>query len=323
MPYDPFAAGTRRLVQVNARVCKGERVVVVTDDTMIPIAHSVADAARSRGGEVTVCIMPPRERDGQEPPIPVAAAMEAAEVIFTPVAVSITHTRAMRAALDRGARAILMTAHNEAILNSPALLETDFQAQADVCRRLGRAFTEGSEVHLTSPRGTDLRFSIAGRTANVLTNIPEPGQLAPVPDIEVNVVPATGTARGTIIADASVPYLGIGVLTEPIHCTIDAGYITSLTGGDQTKRLLAELESHGDRNCYNVAELGVGLNPNARLGGVMLDDEGVLGTIHLGIGTSFTLGGEIMAPTHYDLLMWTPTIEIDGTVVQRDRDILV
>jgi leucyl aminopeptidase (aminopeptidase T) len=146
--------------------------------------------------------------------------------------------------------------------------------------------------------------------------------LAPVPDIEVNVVPVTGSASGTLIADASVPYLGIGILEEPIVCTVEDGYITGMEGGEQAHKLQGHLESFGDRNCFNVAELGVGLNPNARLTGEMLEDEGVLGTIHIGIGTSHTLGGEIVAPSHYDLLMWQPTIEVDGRVVQRDKEVL-
>ena len=208
-------------------------------------------------------------------------------------------------------------------MTSPALLETDFEAQAAVCRRYGDKFTNGSTVRLTSPSGTDLSFSIGGRVANVLTNIPDPGELAPVPDIEVNVVPVHGTAEGIVISDASVPYLGIGVLDEPIVCQVADGYITELAGGPQAETLRAHLDSHGDKNCYNVAELGVGLNPNARLTGMMLDDEGVLGTIHIGIGTSYTLGGEIIAPTHYDLLMWAPTIEVDGQVIQRNTDVLI
>ena len=96
-----------------------------------------------------------------------------------------------------------------------------------------------------------------------------------------------------------------------------------MEGGVQAETLRNHLESFGDRHCFNVAELGVGLNPNARLTGEMLEDEGVLGTIHIGIGTSHTLGGEIMAPTHYDLLMWEPTIEVDGTAIQRGKQILV
>ena len=86
---------------------------------------------------------------------------------------------------------------------------------------------------------------------------------------------------------------------------------------------MRDLDSHADRNCFNVAELGVGLNPNARLTGLMLDDEGVMGTIHIGIGTSHTLGGNVVAPTHYDLLMWDPTIAVDGKAVQRGKAILI
>ena len=117
------------------------------------------------------------------------------------------------------------------------------------------------------------------------------------------------------------PYLGIGILEEPIVCTMERGYITRMEGGPEADRLREYLSSFGDHNCFNVAELGVGLNPNARLTGEMLEDEGVLGTIHIGIGTSHTLGGEIVAPTHYDLLMWEPTIEVDGRVVQQDKEV--
>ena len=49
--------------------------------------------------------------------------------------------------------------------------------------------------------------------------------------------------------------------------------------------------------------------------GIMLEDEGVLSTCHIGIGTNITLGGSIKAPIHYDLLMWEPKIEVDGEVV--------
>jgi leucyl aminopeptidase (aminopeptidase T) len=317
-----LSAGIRRLVSVNGRVAPGEAVVVVTDPTMEHYAHLVADTARAAGGSVTVCLMPVRSQDGAEPPEPVARAMAEARVIFSPVSVSITHTQAMRRALDAGARAILMTAYTDEILTSPALLETDFHRQAEVCHRIGDAFTKGERVRLTSPRGTDLRFSIQGRRANVLTNVPEPGELAPVPDIEVNVVPVTGSSQGTLVADASVPYLGIGILEEPILCTVEDGAIVGMEGGDQAIRLRDHLEGFGDRSCFNVAELGVGLNPNARLTGEMLEDEGVLGTIHIGIGTSHTLGGEVVAPTHYDLLMWEPTIEVDQRVIQRDREVL-
>ena len=318
-----LAQGAKKLVETNGRVEPGDQVVVVTEYVMADLAQSIVTHATAVGAEVTTCIQAPRTLDGTEPTKATAAAMQEADVIFSVVRTSITHTRAMRSALERGARAILMTAYTEEMMRIPALLETDFEAQAEVCRRIGEAFTEGNEVRLTSPRGTDLTFSIEGRTANVLTNIPSPGELAPVPDIEVNVVPVTGSASGKLIFDASVPYLGIGVLDEPITCEVEDGMITSIEGGREAKQVAEALRSYDDPNCYNVAELGVGLNPNARLTGDMLEDEGVLGTIHIGIGTSHTLGGEVVAPMHYDLLMWEPTIEVDGQVIQENRTIKV
>ena len=120
-----------------------------------------------------------------------------------------------------------------------------------------------------------------------------------------------------------MPYLGIGILEEPIVCSVRDGYIVEMTGGAQADVLRKHLESFRDRHCFNVAELGAGLNPNARLTGEMLEDEGVMGTIHIGIGTSHTLGGEVVAPTHYDLLMWEPTIAVDGRVVLQDKEVLV
>jgi leucyl aminopeptidase (aminopeptidase T) len=64
-----------------------------------------------------------------------------------------------------------------------------------------------------------------------------------------------------------------------------------------------------------VAELGVGLNPKCIMQGIMLEDEGVYGSVHIGIGTNITLGGHVKAAIHYDLLMWGATIELDGNVI--------
>ena len=55
--------------------------------------------------------------------------------------------------------------------------------------------------------------------------------------------------------------------------------------------------------------------------GIMLDDEGVFGSVHIGIGSNITLGGNIKAAIHYDLLMWTATIELDGKVILEKGDL--
>lgn len=53
--------------------------------------------------------------------------------------------------------------------------------------------------------------------------------------------------------------------------------------------LKRDLEAKNDPNDYNIAEMGVGFNPQCRFMGFMLEDEGVFGSAHIGMGTSITL----------------------------------
>ncbi|MFR6328887.1 MAG: hypothetical protein ACLUOI_08725 [Eisenbergiella sp.] len=38
-----------------------------------------------------------------------------------------------------------------------------------------------------------------------------------------------------IVADASIPYIGIGVLDEPVRLTVENGFITSIEGESRLK----------------------------------------------------------------------------------------
>ena len=55
----------------------------------------------------------------------------------------------------------------------------------------------------------------------------------------------------------------------------------------------------------------------------MLDDEGAFGVVHIGVGTNITLGGVIKAKTHYDLLMYKPTLIIDGKEILKDGNLVM
>ncbi len=71
----------------------------------------------------------------------------------------------------------------------------------------------------------------------------------------------------------------------------------------------------GDPRVYNVAELGIGYNPKAKMTGRQSQDKGVYGTCHIGAGSNITWGGKIKAATHFDFLMYAPKIELDGAVI--------
>jgi 2,5-dihydroxypyridine 5,6-dioxygenase len=109
-------------------------------------------------------------------------------------------------------------------------LQADFHSLAPQCEAVAKALAGSDQIHLTSPHGTDLTFSAKARRGNALTCLITPGKLTTVPTVEANVSPLEGTAEGVIVADASIPYIGIGLLKEPITAKVHNGFITSITG---------------------------------------------------------------------------------------------
>lgn len=309
-----MSKGARTAVEVCAGVKPGESALVIADTSMLSIAEAVAAAAIAVGAEPVIAVMPPRAADGQEPPRPIAAAMRECDAFFSVVSKSITHTRAVREAALAGSRGIMLTQFTEAMLAGGGI-DADFAALAPTCRTVAKAMEGATTIRLTTPAGTDLTMSAAGRPGNALTCLVGPGQFSPIPNVEANVSPVEGTAEGVIVVDGSVPYAGIGVITEPIRITVTNGSIVDITGGAQAGLLRAAYADKADPLVYNIAELGVGLNPRCRFCGIMLEDEGVYGTVHIGTGTNITLGGHIKAACHYDLIMVEPTVVADGRLV--------
>ena len=314
--------GARTLVGTCTNVKPGETVLIVTDTPMVSIAQVLAAATKEKGAEPVIAIIDQRLSDSTEPPRPVAEAMKAADVIFSAVSISITHTQAVKDAVAGGARAIALSAVTEEMLVSGGL-EADFDQVKVACRAVGARMAKAREVRVTSREGTDLVFRVEGRRVNVMPCVVEPGEFSPAPTAEVNFSPIEGSANGLVVADASIPYLGIGLLKLPVRFTIRDGFIVEIQGGDpeQVARLKGAWEAQADPNVYNVAEMGIGMNPNCRFTGIMLEDEGVLGSIHIGTGTNITLGGTVKAKSHYDLIMSKPTLYLDGDVLIQDGDL--
>ena len=312
-----MAKGAHTVVNRCARVKPGETVVIVTEPSRMSIAEELGAAVCAAGGEPVFCSILPRERDGQEPPAPAAAAMKAADVFLCVVGKSITHTQAVKEAVAQGARGLVLTHFTEEMLVRGGI-EADFPAIAPTCRAIAQALQGAQTVRLTSRHGTDLTYSAKGRRGNALYGVVEPGEFSTIPTIEANVSPLEGTANGVIVADASIPYIGIGVLEEPVVCHVKDGRITSIEGGRQAQMLKDDLASKADPNVYNIAEMGMGLNPKCHFCGFMLEDEGVFGSCHIGIGTSITLGGTVKAACHYDLIMTGATVVADGRVLLQD-----
>jgi leucyl aminopeptidase (aminopeptidase T) len=312
--------GAMKLVEVCAGVKRGENVLIVTDTEKASIAEALAAAACAKGAEVTIIIMTPRKVHSEEPPKTVAAAMKKADVIFAPTTYSISRTKATVEALKAGARMITMPDYSEDMLTTGGI-EADFIALKHLAERLSREYV-GETIKVTSPAGTNLKAIIKGRKPNIETGIcHKPGDFGPPPDVEVNISPVEGSAEGFLVVDASAS--GIGLIKDPIKVTIKGGFITNIDGGEEAEKLKKMLETARDPNVYNIAEVGLGLNPKARLIGRLLEDEGALGTAHIGVGSSLPLGGKIQASLHIDLMIRNPTVKIDEKTIIENGELKI
>ncbi len=317
-----MSMGANKIVETCVKVQPGEEVLIVTEVEKFPIAETIAEAAYAKGGKIIISVIEPRDQDSAEPPKAIAAAMKKSDVFICVVGKSITHTVAVKEAIANGARGVVLTQFSETMLVTGGI-ECDFEHAKKECKVVASTMAGGKEIVLTSPGGTHLTYSAEGRRGNSLYCMVEKGEFSTVPTVEANVSPVEGTANGIIVADASVPYIGIGVLETPIVCEVKNGFITKINGGREAEILKRDLESKNDPNVYNVAENGIGLNPKCSFMGFMLEDEGVYGSAHIGIGTSITLGGHVKASCHYDLIMKDASLVVDGRPVLKDGKLLL
>lgn len=317
-----MARGADKVVTTCVKVQPQEEVLIVTEESKLEIAKAIAAAVYRVGAEPVLMVMVPRDSDSQEPPKTIAEAMKASDAFISVVGKSITHTHAVKDAIQNGSRGVVLTQFTEDMLIHGGI-EGDFEEAKVVCKAVADALAGSKEIHLTTANGTDLRYSAEGRRGNALYCMVEKGEFSTIPTVEANVSPLEGTANGVIVADGSIPYIGIGILDEPVRLLVKDGRIQSIEGGKQAKQLAKDLESKQDANVYNIAEMGLGLNPKCRFMGFMLEDEGVYGTAHIGIGTSITLGGTVKAACHYDLIMKDATVEADGRFILKNGKVVL
>ena len=299
-------------------VTADETVLVVTDPKRRPIAQRLVDRARAMGAETILIDMSERETNGTEPPPAVAAAMLECHVFIAPTTKSLSHTHARKAANERGVRAATMPQITEDMLERT--MAADY---GEVRRRsalLAEALTAGSQVRITSEQGTDLALSIEGRQGVADDgDLRAAGSFGNLPAGEGFIAPVEGGTNGVIVFDGSI--WPIELLEEPLVVTIENGYATDISGW-RAEEFRQTLEPHGPE-AFAVAELGIGTNEAAKLTGNVLEDEKILGTIHLAFGDNHTFGGTVRVSSHQDGIVMRPSLTIDGTTYVEAGRLLV
>jgi leucyl aminopeptidase (aminopeptidase T) len=303
------------------KVQKNEKVLVVTDSELREIGEALLEAARSLGAEAMLMEMIPRTRNGEEPPDAVTAAMMQCDAVVAPTVMSLTHTAARRKACGEGARVATMPG----ILRETMIrcLNADYYAIAERTKKLTEMLTEAKTARVTAASGTDITLPLEGIDAIASTGlIHERGSFGNLPSGEAYMMPAEGGSSGLFIVDGSMAGIGDLAGKTPIAIKVEKGFATEITGGAEADLLRDKLEALG-RNAFNVAELGVGTNDAAQITGSILEDEKVMGTIHIALGNNMSMGGTMDVPIHLDGIIRDPSLELDGTKVMEKGKLLL
>ena len=297
-----------------------ETVLIVTDSLRRSIGMALFEVCRELAKEVMILEMVPRKVNGEEPPQLISEAMKLADVVICPTTTSLTHTDARRNACKAGARVGTMPGITEDVMIRT--MRADYHKIARLTHKIADILTRGSLAHITTPAGTDIRIPIQGINAIASTGmVTEPGTYGNLPSGEAYLMPREGEAEGVYVVDGSLA--GIGLITdEPVRITVEKGMATKIEGGKQAREFHDTVKALGEK-ARNLAELGVGTNDSAEIKGTVLEDEKVLGTVHLALGNNISMGGTCNVGFHVDGILKNPTLTIDGETILKDGKLVI
>jgi len=215
----------------------------------------------------------------------------------------------------------------------------NYAALREACTKVEASLKGAKTVHVQTDLGTAIHVSVEGRKPfNDDGDFRTAGKGGNLPTGEVFVSPKLGESNGVIVFDGSITLDKTLVIKKPVKVTVENGHVTKVEGGREANQLRDYLHKAGERpyemvkkgemtmdkakeysrNATNLGELGIGLNPKAKIVGNVLEDEKVLGTVHLAIGSNYDQ--DALALIHSDGIVKNPTITIDGkTIMKRGK----
>ena len=325
MCLDDISSDLLESAKIALRDCmclkRHEKLLIVTDIEKDIIGDALFYAAVELCDEPYLMLMKPRSRDGENLPAIIEEAMKKADVVVIPTSKSATHTDARINACAAGARVGTLPGITQDTMER--CFKADYKEIARKTVELTRLLTEASKIHVTTPSGTDIRFSVEGINALASTGVVSTsGKFGNIPSGEAYMMPKEGTAEGKIVIDGSVANIGLLDRDDPIIVKVEGGFATDIKGGKDAERLYKMLEPFG-KDARNIAEFGVGTNDAAKLVGDILEDEKVMGTVHFAFGNNKSMGGTFGVQIHIDGLLLNPTFSLDDKIIMKDGKFLI
>lgn len=300
-----------------------EEVLIVTDpETDMRMANAMAAAAHELGAEYGIYMMPIRGKDKATIfPKSLELGMDACDVFV---------------GMTTASGAAIYNNHLKELINQKKLREVsiclrsidnftrggalaDYEAVYADGVRLQEIWRGHKMAHVTTPAGTNLTMEMNPMEPIIECGIArEPGDAMAWSDGEVSLGPVIGTTEGKLVIDGPICYYGSPRI--PVELEIKEGRIVRVVGGDPNicKEIRRQIQEIKDSD--NIAEIGIGLNPESLFNGDFEEEKKARGTCHIAMGNGFYYGQPARSTVHIDMVQYNPTIVFDeGT----DQEVLI
>ncbi len=310
----------RSVVRTCLQVRREEDVLVITDPETSEVGQAIYEEAARVTDRILLVMMPPTQKPGKEPPLPVADIMRKNRVIIIATKDSLTHTRARQQASKEGARIVSMPGIGRDSFEKGGMT-ADYNALQREISGMGLIFRRKRLVKVSTPAGTDIEFMTGSRWILEDTGIcNRPGQVSNLPAGKVFVLPKEGSMNGTIVLDGS--WEG-RILDEPLTFEVRDGMVKEVSGGELATEIasLFELAKTGIRGSkkdlvWTAAEFGFGMNPRAKeIVGNRVEDLVVRGGCYFGIGDNTHIGGKSRVGIHLRGTMLETDLLLEDTSI--------
>jgi len=299
---------------------QGESCLVVCDPDRENLGATVYEAASRITSKARLNVIQPPGPEGWHSDIlfRLEEKVQGFDVILLATSRSLSHTDARRRAVHKGARLASMPGITHETLFRAA--QADYQSVSERSQRLSDILSAADTVSVKTSLGTDITFSVSEMKGHVDTGLYiRKGTWGNIPAGEASIGPREGTAEGSIVVDWSMSTMGR--LIEPLYMDVNKGRAMNIRGR-QADMLIERLKPFGSQ-AFTIAEFGLGTNDWAQLCGLTLEDEKVLGTVHLALGNNISFGGSTSVPIHLDGVLTRPTVLIDDKpIIEQGRHII-
>jgi len=319
------AKSAHKIIHQLLKVKPGEEVLIIADpETDMRMVYALAGQVENASAEYTIAVMPVRAEDRSlDLTDIIRRGMEGADVVMGLTRSSGAGTYG--APISELLRAKKIRAMSMCMRDLNNWVKGGATADYEELRRSARALRErwqaGSRLELTAPGGTRLTAEIGNHTMHEEAGFAEePGRAAAFSDGEVSQGPNEWTAQGVVVIDG--PMCFFGMPDKPITLVIENGRAVEIRGDGRTAAALRDLVARVP-NADTLAEVGIGINPRSLRNGDFEEEKKALGTAHAALGQNTGYGGTTKCSLHMDMVLYSPTLTIDGEVLVEEGKLKV